>query len=108
MTDEGARAMMAAAFTQAIKDYEHLCTLLIRGKIAEKDGALVMGPTARVWRRKNGELMRESVPKYSFTQIERFIELNAEEWVDLNPYIILDYLRRKKGNARRAAYRKFK
>ena len=107
MTDEGARALAAAVCVQAIKDYEHLCRELVRGRIMERDGKLVAGPTSRAWRTPSGQIHRDEVPNYSFAEIETFFITCAELYADMNPEIILGYLQRMKGRAMRTARHKF-
>ena len=73
MTDSGARSLAAAVCLQAIKDYDRLCDMLARGKIREDDrGNLVPGPTFHRSHYIGKKRYGETLPNYSFAEIERF------------------------------------
>ena len=107
MTDRGARALAAAVCVQAIKDYEYLCARIANGKLQERNGIMVAGPTFRRWYTSTGRVGGDSLPRYSFAEIETFFINNAEFFVEMNPEIILHYLRRKKLRAKQTAKRHY-
>lgn len=104
MTDSGARSLAAAACLQALKDYEQLCSMLVRGKIVEEAGILLPGPTFH--RTYNGKkYVGDTVPKFSFAEIEAFFLDNGELWADMPGELCLDYLLKRKRAALRSAKR---
>ena len=107
MMDEGARSLAAAVCLQAIKDYNHLCDMLARGKIKEdENGSLVPGPAFHRGHYIGKKYYGETLPNYSFAEIEGFFLEKGELWTDTPAEISVEYLLKHKRAAMRRARHK--
>lgn len=94
MDDKGYKHLCGGIVIQAVNDYKHLCKLAMQGDIVESGKH-----STKVKYVTEGRKVKCYYLDYSFDEIERFIEEDAELYVDVDATKLLSYLKDMRAKA---------